>query len=277
MELRRYLEEWHTKQTADSYFRNIEKFKLHHKDPKNLTYQEIVEYLNKVKASQKVLAGIKKYYDYLIEVGEIESHPCKQLTIKRKRNDIQTQDLFDANELEQLLERESRYSFLKYRNKSIISLLIYQGLAVENIINLKEKDIDFDQGTIYIKATASLNRRILELKAKQVNYLMQYIYKERNKLNKEEHQNLFVGKLGEPITIDVLKRLLEPFKHTFKGKAINTTTIRQSVIRNHLKEGKSIEEVQYLSGLKWLSSVERYREANIEEKRKLIMKFHPLK
>ena len=141
------------------------------------------------------MSAIKQYYIYLIQVGEIESHPCKNLKLNTARKEIQLQNLFTSEELELLLERENRYQLLKYRNLVAITFLIYQGLTPENLVRIDLKDIDFDKGTIYIKATSRLRRRTLELKAKQVNYLYKYIYEHRPKLVDSKQTKLIVNKL----------------------------------------------------------------------------------
>lgn len=279
MTLLQYLFEHHTPQTADSYYRSIEKFKSKTRNAKKLHYHDIVKYLNKYSSNkQRELASIKRYYDYLLEQGEIEYHPCVNLTIKRQKHVVQFQDLFTSAELEKLLNRPSRYNDLKYRNKLIISLFIFQGLASENVVNLKLQDVDLDNGTIYIRATRNLKSRTLEIQGKQMVYLMNYLHLERSRLNRFSSVKLLIGKLGQDVKVDTLNRMIKPLKILFPTKNLNAKTIRQSVIYNWLnKEQKSLEEVQQLSGHKWLSSIEKYKESDLEMKRKLLQKFHPIK
>lgn len=274
-----YLLDQHTRQTADSYYRSVEKFKLKIRNPKKSKYHDIVEYLNRYATNKRTeLAGIKKYYHFLLEKGEIESHPCTNLTIKARRSSIQFQELFSMKELTLLLDRPCRYEDLKYRNKLIISLLIYQGLAPENLVNLKENDVDLDNGTIRIKSTQRLKGRVLKIEGKQMFYLMKYLYTERPKLNRYNKELLLIGKLGQDFKVDTLNRLLRPLKQMFPTRNLNANTIRQSVLYNWLnKKQKKLEEVQQMSGHRWLSSIEKYKESDLEVKRKLIKRFHPIK
>jgi integrase/recombinase XerD len=113
----------------------------------------------------------EKYYDYLIVTGLRADHPCKNLTIKKNHNPaIQLQDLFSSEELQMLMNRKNRYWFLQTLNNVLISLLIYQGLTSEEILNLELMDVDLDNGTVYIKASKNLNRRTLELTPKDDTY-----------------------------------------------------------------------------------------------------------
>lgn len=69
-----------------------------------------------------------------------------------------------------LMNRKNRYWFLQTLNNVLISLLIYQGLTSEEILNLELMDVDLDNGTVYIKASKNLNRRTLELTPKDDTY-----------------------------------------------------------------------------------------------------------
>lgn len=122
-----------------------------------------------------ILSAIKKYYDYLVMAGYRTDHPCKRLNIKIKSNQaIQVQDLFNSMELQLLMERENRYKHLDVRNNVLLSLLIYQGLASDEIIRLTVKDIDLDNGTIHVKGSKNLNKRTLEMVSKQMILFSNY-------------------------------------------------------------------------------------------------------
>ena len=54
-------------------------------------------------------------------------------------------------------------------------MLIYQGLTNGDIKNLELKDIDLEQGTVYIKSGRKTNRRTLKLRSNQVFWLMNYL------------------------------------------------------------------------------------------------------
>jgi site-specific recombinase XerD len=108
--------------------------------------------------------------------GYRTDHPCKRLNIKVKRNQaVQVQNLFSSEELQLLMTRENRYQYLDTRNNVLLSLLIYQGLTSYELARLDVKDIDLDNGTIYIKSSANLNTRTLELVNKQMILFSKYI------------------------------------------------------------------------------------------------------
>jgi integrase/recombinase XerD len=279
-----YLKENLANKTAESYLYTINHFIKTNPKSKRYKFNDVVKYMDEVSQKQsniqyriRILSAIKKYYNYLLVIGQRTDHPCKKLNIKTKSNlAIQTQDLFSSEELQLLLQRENRYWFLESRNQVLLGLLIYQGLSSEEIIRLELKDIDLDNGTIYIKASKSLNRRTLELKTKQILPLSKYIDEVRPKMLMTKTEKLILSKLGKPISVDGVCSVIEPLKSLFPDKKLNPQTIRMSVICNWLNEKKiDLVKVQELAGHKWPGTTEKYIKVDAKNERELINKFFP--
>jgi integrase/recombinase XerD len=226
----------------------------------------------------RILSALKKYYDYLVTYGYRNDHPCRKLNIKIKGNQtIQVQDLFNSTELQLLMERENRYKHLDVRNNVLISLLIYQGLASDEIVRLTLKDIDLDNGTIYIKGSANLNKRTMELVPKQMILFHNYIHETYPELLKGKTDKFILTKLGRPITVDSIHAMIEPLRNLFPDRKLNPQTIRMSVICYWLNEKKiPLERAQELAGHKWPGTTEKYIKVNMLEQRELINRYFPL-
>jgi len=275
---RNYLEYSHAPSTIESYERAIDHFLFHSKKKEKSDYLDILEYLqNDTYNRPRDISALKAYFNYLIVIGKRDDHPCRSLKLGVRSKDIQFQELFTGEELNQLLEREERYEVLTIRNQAVISLLIYQGLTSSNIERLRLEDLNIDTGTIYVRASPKLTRRTLELKPKQFHLLYRYLYECRPKLKKKKQEALFLGKLGTAFKVDTLNRMLIQFQSLFPTKNLNARTIRQSVIANWLNEHKTpLEDVQLLAGHKRLSTTERYIRPDIEERRDVINEFFPI-
>lgn len=284
--IEQFLLQQYSSQTVKTYLFNINHFLKLNPKAKRYKYQNIVGYMEEISKKQSnpkyrvvILSAIKKYYDYLVITGYRNDHPCKLLNIKVKHNEpIQVQDLFSSEELLLLLKRENRYQYIDTRNAVVLSLLIYQGLTSEEIISLKVKDIDLDNGTVYIKSSTNLNRRTLELVNRQMIVFSKYINEARPKLLRWDSDKLVLSKLGKPIAdVSSIKSIVEPLKELFPDKKLCPQTIRMSVICNWLNEKKyPLEHVQELAGHKWPSTTEKYIKANNQEQRELINKYFPL-
>jgi len=289
MELEQYLKERVAPSTAKRYLREIEIFFLSSEgkniQPKTATYSQIMDYLGELRKKSKSkkincsLHGIKKYYSYLVATGERKDHPCRYIKLRDKSSrDIQLQDLFKSEELEQLLEKKERYKLLKNRNQIIISLLIYQALRNGEITNLQLDAINLEEGTIYIKPGRKTNSRTLKLQSKQVFWIMNYLENDREKLlkNRESKKLIISTKGTADETGEGIGYIIETQRHLFPEKKLNAKTIRQSVITNLLKDGKDLRIVQAFAGHKYPSTTERYKQTQVEELKNQILKYHPL-
>lgn len=243
-----------------------------------------MDYIGKLreqKPGQKIncsLHALQKYYGYLVATGQRKDHPCRFIRLRDHRSrDIQLQDLFTPEELEQLLERKERYRILKMRNQDIIGLLIYQVLTNGEITKLTLQDINLEEGTVYIKESRKNNSRTLKLKANQTLPLYKYIHEDRPQLVTVKTDRLIISKLGTAETGEGIGYILETSRYLFPQKKLHAKTIRQSVITNLLKEGKDLRLVQVFAGHKYPSTTERYKQTEVEELKNQILKHHPLR
>lgn len=285
--LEHYIYRLHSRESADTYMYYINIFLQRNPNARRYQYQDVVNYLSaekENKCSQSILASmltrIKKYYDYLVEVGIRNDHPCKKISTTTLYNkQVQLQDLFTGNELETLLKNDHYQSDYKFRNQVAMSLLIYQGLTTKEIVALDVEDIDFENETLLIQTEGKKKERLLPLHPKQILLLERYLTNTRPKLLKgNTNKKLLISHRGVPMTKDSIWILTTNFKMLYPDRNINPTTIRMSVIANLLNEKKwAIEDVQLFVGHSLPSTTEKYLREDIEEKRELINKYHPLR
>lgn len=281
MTFEEYLNRYHTKQTVACYTYLVDIFLIRYPHAFKLTYDEITQYIKEKGASKNMttqLAAIKKYFDYLIEIGVRDDHPCKNIRLHKKQRPIQIQDLFSPEELELLLQRENRYSNLSYRNKVIISLLIYQGLTSSELCRLNCEDIDLDRGTIYVKGSSRNSARTLDLMPNQILMIQNYITQNRRKLASVGSRQFLITIRGVGESTEGINSIIEPLRLLYPERNLNPSTIRQSVIANKLNISKlPLQDVQLFAGHKWPSTTEQYKRKNNSELIEKINLWHPLR
>ncbi|MCP2025399.1 site-specific recombinase XerD [Flavobacterium sp. HSC-32F16] len=282
--LEQFLLQNYSRQTVSSYLFAINHFLKLNPKAKRYKYVNIVEYMDEISKKNSnskyrvvILSAIKKYYDYLVMSGYRNDHPCKRLNIKVNSNQaIQVQDLFSSSELQLLLERENRYKHLDVRNNVLLSLLIYQGLTSDEIIRLNVKDVDLDNGTIYIKASINLNKRTMNLVPRQMILFFNYLQETRLEILRCKTEKLIITKLGKPITVGGIHGMIDPLRVLFPDRKLNPQTIRMSVICNWLNEKNiALERTQELAGHKWPGTTEKYIKVNSSQQREMINRYFP--
>jgi len=287
MTLETYLCQKLSPKTVKLYLRDIDIY-LHEtseKKAKKATWPDIMGYVGHLRGRYqnartitRILYAIKAYYNWLIETGAREGHPCRSIKLMdAKGAPLQLQGLFKPEELEGLLHRAERFNTTGLKNQVIISLLIYQGVTTGEILRLETFDIDLGAGNINIKPTRKLNGRTLPLKLTQVMLFYKYLNETRPKLSKDNTNETFLTNLrGSPITSDNIQYLIETMQNRSPGRKLNPQTIRMSVIHNMLKAGHDLRMVQVFAGHKKISSTERYQPSASEALKTAVNKYHPL-
>lgn len=286
MTLEQYLGERHTVRTARSYGREIGIYVSNCPAAARAGYADITGYVGVLRQRyssaatlNRILCSIKAYYAYLVASGQRSDDPARTVYLRDPRGrDIQLQDLFTAQELETLLQRKERYTALSYRNRVLVSLLVYQGLKPGEIAQLRVTDIDLDRGTIHTAGTATTNARTLSLQPHQVLLFFAYLQDVRRVLLKGRASDLFMlGIRGNALTAeDISKHVQRSYGSMFAPRPVSAVTIRQSVIANLLKAGHALHLVQQLAGHKYPSSTERYRSDQVATLQSAVDTYHPM-
>jgi integrase/recombinase XerD len=288
MTLQEYLQERHPPATVKNYMRDIHIYLQSHPKASGYGYQEVTGYIGELRKRYsnartvtRILQALKKYYHYLNYTGQRKDNPAKAIRLRdNKPKPLQLQDLFTAEDLQKLLlPRKERYPFLASRNKTVMSLLVNQGLKIGEMMQLDMNHINLSAASIFVPGTDKTNKRTLALKAEQVMLLHGYISEARPKLITERtggSTKLLLSKLGRPLSIPEIQYLVETYGHLYPGRHLTAQAIRQSVIMNLLNAGNDVRIVQVFAGHKRPDATEKYKQSHIETLKTEIQKHHPL-
>jgi integrase/recombinase XerD len=287
--LHHYLSTKYSKATAKAYYREIEIYLTNTTNAHNYNYSDIVNYLSKLRANytnsktiNRILASIKAYYSYLYAYELRTDNPAKRLLLRDKINrDIQLQQLFTTKELEAVLIKKERYSNLESRNKIVMSLLVYQGLKPNEIASLEVKEVNLNEGTIYIKPSLKNNSRTLHLRGNQILLFKKYVEEVRPLLlqnNTLALEALVIGHRSNPMSgEDITKHVNRSYSKLYSPRIVNCQTIRQSVITNLLKETNDLRRTQAFAGHKYSSTTEKYKQSDVMQLQLALELHHPMR
>jgi len=285
MTLEQYLQQRYSPSSTQRYLRAIHCIQQVLQEASvQANFHTIVNYIGALREQrysaghlETELQGIKKYYAWLQFTGQRIDNPAYSIKLHDiQSKDVQFEDLFSLTELELLLQRPSRYALLENRNKAAIGCYIYLGLTTGEMAALKLSDLLLDQETVIVRSSRKLNARTLLLPSNLQAHLERYLTFERPYLIKQESDSLFITKKGLPEKGEGLHYLIESQRLLFPERTLNPKTIRQSVILNWFRQGKSIKEVQLLAGHKWPSTTERYKPVDLSDLKAALEQFFPL-
>ncbi len=262
-----------------------------------ICYQDAMMFMqwsSKHGASQKTIANylnhIRKFYQFLMSEGTVKENPVAHIKVQGIKRKVY-HDILNIEELRQLYQSypvtieyepgkiippQQKNILSRRRNKVILSLLIYQGLRVEEVAAINLQDLQLREGKITIHAQRRTAARTMKLESHQVYELMDYIHEIRKQFLQENvtSSKLFLQWNDSDNFHNITQSMLKHLR-TINSRIKNCDQIRACVITGWLKQ-YDIRKVQYLAGHKYVSSTEKYKANNIDELQDDITKFHPL-
>lgn len=285
-----YLENKYSKSTLKSNLYNIKKYTDYYgKRSEKANYTEVLDYIAYLRKNYNLspktlrhrLYAVKIYFNYLLEIGKRNDHPCSELFLKDKIDrSIEVDNLYSPETLENFFKsyQIKKKLYLQNRNKIIISLLIYQGLTVKEIAELQLQSINLNACEIHIKSGYRQQERTLPLQAKQVLLFFNYLEKDRKKLLKYNlkttTETFILGQYGNEINPHSISRIIN--QNRKNNEKIKPIKIRQSVIANLLKKENDTRLVQVFSGHKRASTTIAYKQTELEVLQNAINEYHPI-
>jgi integrase/recombinase XerD len=155
--------------------------------------------------------------------------------------------IFSKKKIKELIENIDNL-----KHKLIVELFYSSGLRLQELIDLKRENIDFDRNLIYIRKGKGTKDRVTLLSSFIKNDLLKYYskYEFRNKY-------LFEGRKGGKYSKKSVQKILERFGKKV-GIKITPHMLRHSFATHLLESGTDIRYIQKLLGHSDLKTTEIY-------------------
>jgi integrase/recombinase XerD len=231
---------------------------------------------------------IRKLYSFLMSQGQVKENPVAHIKVqgikRRTYHDIlsteELQKLYNLYpvtiEVNKAMPPQRKNILSRRRNKVILSLLIYQGLRVEEVAAITLQDLHLREGKIIIHAQRRTAARTMKLEPHQIYEMMDYLQGTRKEFLKAggATDKLFLQWESGENFYGITQMMLSHLRK-INGRIKNFEQIRASVITQWVKQ-YDLRKAQYLAGHRYVSSTEKYKANNIDELQGDITKFHPL-
>jgi len=137
------------------------------------------------------------------------------------------------------------------KHKLIIKMLYSTGLRLQELINLKREDIDFEKHIIYVRKGKGKKDRITIIAQSLYNDLLKYYSN-----NDFKTKYIFEGRRGKYTKKSVQVILKKASKHI--NKHVHPHMLRHSFATHLLESGTDIRYIQRLLGHQDISTTQRY-------------------
>ena len=262
------------------YKKEISRLEL--KDLNKETIEKYLEYLEKEKNNSistvnQRLAAIKSFFNYLT-IEDIEYISlCNEIhSIKIKKTKQETIKYLSKEGIKEILSLPKTSIENGVRDLAILTLLYDSGARVQELVNIKIKDIDFNKKTVYLFGKGR-KARIVPLISQTIKILEKYIKIYNIPINSDNL--LFYNSQKEALTRMGITYIIKKYVSIARNKnplefQINVTphTFRHSKAMHLLESGVNLIYIRDFLGHESVTTTEIYARANPENKRKAIEK-----
>jgi site-specific recombinase XerD len=234
-----------SKQTIKSYYYNIKRFlNFLEKSRLNLNNESVKSYLLTLDLSINSMrlqhASLRFFFSEILK----KPFTTNEVPIKKKEKTLPK--ILSKEQIKELLKATTNL-----KHQIIIKLLYASGLRLNELLNLKRKDIDFEKNIIYVRKGKGKKDRITLVSENLRLDLLKYY---SNNIFKTGY--ILEGRKGKYTKKSVQKVL------DILGKKINTKThphiLRHSFATHLLDNGTDIRHIQKLLGHSDISTTQIY-------------------
>ena len=282
-----WLEDGLSRNTLDSYRRDLTKFALWLEQQRGLsimqtTHGDIQGFLAHLVAAQKAkpsstgraISSLKRLFRYLLRQGKIATDPTLQIdTPKLPRNLPKS---LTEQDVEQLLDAPDTQTPLGLRDRTMFEVLYATGLRVSELVTLRITQVSMDMGVVRVMGKGS-KERLVPLGEEALDWLRHYLADGRGVLlGKQISDAMFVTARGEGMTRQMFWYLIKKHaKHGGLNKSLSPHTLRHAFATHLLNHGADLRVVQMLLGHADISTTQIYTHVARERLKQLHQQHHP--
>lgn len=196
----------------------------------------------------KKINSLKVYNDFLRSIGLLTDSVVilKRDRIKTAAGSEEIVNALSEEEVERLLFYVENRNKVSTRNKLIVYLLLYTGVRVSELVNIKLTDIDFLTNHLQIIGKGG-KRREIGLKQEVLQLVRAYMKEERSASVFHEGSYLLVSQRAEKMHRDAVRSWLANISEDV-GVKLHPHLFRHTFCTRLLKKGVDLTTVSKLAG-----------------------------
>ena len=228
------------------------------------------------------LAALRTFFKYLVAEDMLHAGQYQRVVaIPLKQRPHPTLEYLEVSEIKAVLNLIDRRTVAGRRDYALLSVLYNSGARVQEICDLKVKDIRFDKPPLATLTGKGKKTRHVPLWSETASLLLAYL-KERG-VTEQPDACIFVNAHTEPLSRFgvrhiIRSRIAAAAKRCFslRGRCITPHTIRHSTAMHLLQSGVDLAVIGKWLGHVNLTTTQAYVEIDMEMKRKALATCTPV-
>ena len=228
----------------------------------------------KPRSTARQLSSFRRFFRYIMREGMRKSDPTADIEMPRIGRSLPK--TLTEDEVEALLNAPNTEEPLGHRDRAMLELLYATGLRVSELINLKQSQINFNQGVLRIVGKGD-RERLIPLGDEAQRWIRDFIDGPRMEILLERQTDyLFPTRRGDRMTRQAFWHIIKRYAEKADiAKKMSPHSLRHAFATHLLNHGADLRVVQLLLGHSDLSTTQIYTHVARERLKDLHSEHHP--
>ena len=228
----------------------------------------------KPRSTARQLSSFRRFFRYIMREGLRDSDPTADIEMPRIGRSLP--QTLSEEEVDSLLSAPNTDEPLGHRDRAMLELLYATGLRVSELINIKQSQINFNEGVLRIVGKGD-RERLIPLGEESQRWIRDFIDGPRMEILLERQTDyLFPTRRGDRMTRQAFWHIIKRYaaKAAVRRK-LSPHSLRHAFATHLLNRGADLRVVQLLLGHSDLSTTQIYTHVARERLKDLHGKHHP--
>ncbi len=228
----------------------------------------------KPRSTARQLSSFRRFFRYIMREGLRDNDPTADIAMPRIGRSLPK--TLTEEEVDSLLHAPNTNESLGHRDRAMLELLYATGLRVSELINLKQSQVNFNQGVLRIVGKGD-SERLIPLGEEAQRWLRDFIDGPRMEILLERQtEYLFPTRRGGRMTRQAFWHIIKRYaKKASIGKQLSPHSLRHAFATHLLNRGADLRVVQLLLGHSDLSTTQIYTHVARERLKEIHSEHHP--
>ncbi len=228
----------------------------------------------KPRSTARQLSSFRRFFRYIMREGMRDTDPTSDIEMPRIGRSLPK--TLTEDEVEALLNAPNTDEPLGHRDRAMLELLYATGLRVSELINLKQSQVNFNQGVLRIIGKGD-RERLIPIGDESQRWLREFIDGPRMEILLERQTDyLFPTRRGDRMTRQAFWHIIKRYAQKADvRKKMSPHSLRHAFATHLLNRGADLRVVQLLLGHSDLSTTQIYTHVARERLKDLHGEHHP--
>jgi integrase/recombinase XerD len=220
----------------------------------------------------RFVSAVRGLFKFVVVEGVSKIDPTAHFNIRKAWQTLPK--FLNQEEVERILSKPDLETEAGVRDRAMLELLYATGVRVSELIALKMKDVDWDNGLLTCLGKGSKERRI-PIGRSALRYLKLYLPARKRLMGDRHPELLFVEEKGRRITRQKFWKIIKTYGKMANIEYITPHMLRHSFATALLSNGADLRSVQMMLGHSDISTTQIYTHVTDDHLKSAYRKFHP--